>query len=129
MENNNEIIINNNTESIKVKKPKSEALKEAQKKYYQKIKSNPDYMERSRISSKKHYDSHKEEVITRIKKYQKDKLELAMIERLYEIQQERLIDVQTGDITDEQYKKLEEKMINKLAHLHLVFKNYYIFYI
>ena len=80
MENNNEIIINNNTESIKVKKPKSEALKEAQKKYYQKIKSNPDYMERSRISSKKHYDSHKEEVITRIKKYQKDKLELAMIE-------------------------------------------------
>ena len=120
MENNNEIIINNNTESIKVKKPKSEALKEAQKKYYQ-IKSNPDYMERSRISSIKHYDSHKEEVITRIKKYQKDKLELAMIERLYEIQQERLIDVQTGDITDEQYKKLEEKMNNKLAHLHLVF--------
>ena len=123
MENNNEIIINNNTESIKVKKPKSEALKEAQKKYFQKIKSNPDYMERSRISSKKHYDSHKEEVILLlcIKKYQKDKLELAMIERLYEIQQERLIDVQTGDITDEQYKKLEEKMINKLAHLHLVF--------
>ena len=120
MENNNDLIINNNTESIKVKKPKSEALKEAQKKYYQKIKSNPDYMERSRISSKKHYDSHKEEVITRIKKYQKDKLELAMIERLYEIQQERLIDVQTGDMTDEQYKKLEEKMNNKLANLHLV---------
>ncbi len=44
-----------------------------------------------------------------------------MIERLYEIQQERLIDVQTGDMTDEQYKKLEEKMINNLAHLHLVF--------
>ena len=39
MENNNEIIIINNTESIKVKKPKSEALKEAQKKYYQKIKT------------------------------------------------------------------------------------------
>ena len=36
MENNNEIIIINNTESINVKKPKSEALKEAQKKYYQK---------------------------------------------------------------------------------------------
>ncbi len=32
-------------------------------------------MERSRISSKKHYDSHKEEVLERIKKYQKDKLE------------------------------------------------------
>ena len=44
-----------------------------------------------------------------------------LIERLYEIQQERLIDVQTGDMTDEQYKKLEEKINNKLAHLHLVF--------
>ncbi len=32
MENNNEIIINNNTEPIKVKKPKSEAQKEAHKK-------------------------------------------------------------------------------------------------
>ncbi len=36
MENNNEIIIINNTEPIKVKKPKSEAQKEAQKKILQK---------------------------------------------------------------------------------------------
>ena len=75
MENNNEIINNNtsnDTEPIKkVRKPKTEAQKEAQKRYYLKIKSNPDYMERSRMSSKKHYDSHKEEFLGRIRKYQR----------------------------------------------------------
>ena len=124
MENNNEIINNNtsnDTEPIKkVRKPKTEAQKEAQKRYYLKIKSNPDYMERSRISSKKHYDSHKEEVLERIKKYQKDKLEFAKIEKLYELQQEQLLDLSTGDITQEEFNKLQEKMNDKLAHLHLV---------
>ena len=124
MENNNEIINNNtsnDTEPIKkVRKPKTEAQKEAQKRYYLKIKSNPDYMERSRISSKKHYDSHKEEVLERIKKYQKDKLELANMEKLYELQQEKLLDLYTGDITQAEYNKLVEKMNAKLAHLHLV---------
>ena len=124
MEKNNEIIINNTsnyTEPIKkVRKPKTEAQKEAQKRYYLKIKSNPDYMERSRISSKKHYDSHKEEVLERIKKYQKDKLELANMEKLYELQQEKLLDLYTGDITQEEFNKLHGKMNDKLAHLHLV---------
>ena len=124
MENNNEIINNNtsnDTEPIKkVRKPKTEAQKEAQKRYYLKIKSNPDYMERSRISSKKHYDSHKEEVLERIKKYQKDRLELANMEKLYELQQEKLLDLYTGDITQEEFNKLQEKMNDKLAHLHLV---------
>ena len=124
MENNNEIINNNtsnDTEPIKkVRKPKTEAQKEAQKRYYLKIKSNPDYMERSRISSKKHYDSHKEEVLERIKKYQKDKLEFAKMEKLYELQQEQLLDLSTGDITQEEFNKLQEKMNDKLAHLHLV---------
>ena len=124
MENNNEIINNNtsnDTEPIKkVRKPKTEAQKEAQKRYYLKIKSNPDYMERSRISSKKHYDSHKEEVLERIKKYQKEKLELTKMEKLYELQQEQLLDLSTGDITQEEFDKLQEKMNDKLAHLHLV---------
>jgi hypothetical protein len=124
MENNNEIINNNtsnDTEPIKkVRKPKTEAQKEAQKRYYLKIKSNPDYMERSRISSKKHYDSHKEEVLERIKKYQKDRLELANMEKLYELQQEKLLDLYTGDITQEEFNKLQGKMNDKLAHLHLV---------
>jgi hypothetical protein len=126
MENKNEIIINtsntiNDTEpTIKVRKPKTEAQREAQKRYYLKIKSNPEYMERSRISSKKHYDSHKEEVLERIKKYQKDKLEFAMMEKLYELHQEQQLDLHTGDITQDEYNKLQEKMTNKLAHLHLV---------
>ena len=124
MENNNEIINNNtsnDTEPIKkARNPKTEAQKEAQKRYYLKIKSNPDYMERSRISSKKHYDSHKEEVLERIRKYQKDKLEFVKMEKLYELQQEQLLDLSTGDITQEEFNKLQEKMNDKLAHLHLV---------
>ena len=120
MENKTEIINNDSQPIIKVKKPVSEAQKEAQKLYYLKIKSNPDYMERSRISSKKHYDSHKEEVLERIKKYQKNKLEFAKMEKLYELQQEQLLDLSTGDITQAEYNKLVEKMNDKLAHLHLV---------
>ena len=124
MENNNEIVNNNtsnDTEPIKkARKPKTEAQKEAQKRYYLKIKSNPEYMERSRISSKKHYDSHKEEVLERIRKYQKDKLEFVKMEKLYELQQEQLLDLSTGDITQEEFNKLQEKMNDKLAHLHLV---------
>ena len=120
MENKTEIINNDSQPIIKVKKPVSEAQKEAQKRYYLKIKSNPDYMERSRISSKKHYDSHKEEVLGRIRKYQKDKLEQEMIEKLHELQQEKLLDLSTGDITQAEYNKLVEKMNDKLAHLHLV---------
>ncbi len=38
---------------------------------------------------------------------------------LHEIQQERLTDLHTGDITQENYDKLQEKINNKLAHLHL----------
>ena len=77
-------------------------------------------MERSRISSKKHYDSHKEEVLGRIRKYQKDKLEQEIIEKYYELQQEKELDLHTGDITQTEYNKLVEKMHSKLAHLHLV---------
>ena len=43
-----------------------------------------------------------------------------MIERLHEIQQEGLNDVYTGDMTQEEFDKLQEKMLNKLYHLHLL---------
>ena len=43
MEDKTEIINNDNQPIIKVKKPVSEAQKEAQKRYYLKIKSNPEY--------------------------------------------------------------------------------------
>ena len=81
-------------------------------------------MECSRISSKKHDNNHKEEVLVRIKKYQKDKLELTMIELLLDIQQEGLTDIHTGDMTDEVLMNhiifWRKKMLDKLAHLHLV---------
>ena len=120
MENNNEIIIN---DTSKVRKPLTEAQKqvkkEAMKAYYLKKKSDPEYIERQRLSSKTHYYKHKEEVLARMKKYKQNKLELAQIEMLYELQQERLTDLHTGDISQEDYDKLQQKINDKLAHMHL----------
>ena len=118
MENTNEIIIN-----AKVRKPLTEAQKEVKKeamrKYYLNKKSDPEYIERQRLSSKTHYYKHKEEVLKRMKEYQKNKLSLAQIEMLYELQRERLTDLHTGDITQEDYDKFQDKINNKLAQLHL----------
>jgi hypothetical protein len=124
MENKNEIIINDNIKTSKAKKPLTEAQKEKQREtmrnYYLKRKSDPEYIERQRLSSKTHYNKHKEEVLQRIRQYQKDKLELAQIEMLHELQQESLHDLYTGDITQKDYDKLQDKINNKLANLHLV---------
>lgn len=125
MENQEEIIINNTNviKPKKVQKPLTEAQKEAKKiamkKVYERLKTDPEYIERQRISSKKHYYKHKEEVLQRMKEYQKNKLNLAKIEMLYELQLERQTDLHTGDITQEDYDKLQDKINNKLAHLHL----------
>ena len=90
MENKNEIIINDNIKTSKAKKPLTEAQKEKQREtmrnYYLKRKSDPEYIERQRLSSKTHYNKHKEDVLQRITQYQKDKLELAQIEMLHELQ-------------------------------------------
>ena len=119
MENNNEIIIN---DTSKVRKPLTEAQKqvkkEAMKAYYLKKKSDPEYIERQRLSSKTHYYKHKQEVLERMKRYQQNKLELVRIEALHELQQERLQDLYTGDISQEDYDKLQQKINDKLAHLH-----------
>jgi hypothetical protein len=120
MENKEEIIIN---ETPKVRKPLTEAQKqvkkEAMRAYYLKMKSDPEYIERQRLSSKTHYYKHKQEVLERMKRYQLNKLSFARIEALHELQQERLIDLHTGDISQEDYDKLQEKINNKLAHFHL----------
>jgi hypothetical protein len=50
-----------------------------------------------------------------MKRYQQNKLELARIEALHDLQQERLIDLHTGDISQEDYDKLQQKIIDKLA--------------
>ena len=125
MENQEEIIINNTNviKPKKVQKPLTEAQKEAKKiamkKVYERLKTDPEYIERQRISSKKHYYKHKEEVLKRMKEYQKNKLNLAKIEMLYELQLERQTDLHTGDITQEDYDKLQDRINDKLAHLHL----------
>jgi hypothetical protein len=44
-----------------------------------------------------------------MKKYQQNKLELAQIEMLHSLQPERSIDLMTGDISQEDYNKLQQK--------------------
>jgi tagatose-1,6-bisphosphate aldolase non-catalytic subunit AgaZ/GatZ len=125
MENQEEIIINDTTviKPKKIQKPLTEAQKEKQretmKNYYLKKKSDPEYIERQRLSSKTHYYKHKEEVLKRMKEYQKNKLTLAKIELLQELQLERQTDLHTGDITKEDYDKFQDKINDLLAHLHL----------
>jgi hypothetical protein len=102
MENKEEIIIND-TPTPKVRKPLTEAQKAVKKEnmriYYAKMKTEPEYIERQRLSSRTHYYKHKEEVLARMKKYQQTKLELARIEALHDLQLERLVDLHTGDIS------------------------------
>lgn len=125
MENKEENIINENIVKTKVKKqkPLTEEQREKQRinmrNYYLTRKNDPEYIERQRLSSKTHYYKHKEEVLQRMKKYQQNKLELAQIEMLHEIQQERSIDLMTGDISQEDYDKLQQKINDRLAHFHL----------
>jgi hypothetical protein len=123
MENKEEIIIND-TPTCKVRKPLTEAQKAVKKEnmkiYYAKMKTDPEYIERQRLSSRTHYYKHKEEVLARMKKYQQTKLELARIEALHDLQLERLVDLHTGDISQEDYDKLQQKINDKLAHLHLL---------
>ena len=123
MENKEEIIIND-TPTRKVRKPLTEAQKAVKKEnmkiYYAKMKTEPEYIERQRLSSRTHYYKHKEEVLARMKKYQQTKLELARIEALHDLQLERLVDLHTGDISQGDYDKLQQKINDKLAHLHLL---------
>ena len=54
-----------------------------------------------------------------MKEYQKNKLTLAKIELLQELQLERQTDLHTGDITQEDYDKFQDRINDLLAHLHL----------
>jgi hypothetical protein len=54
-----------------------------------------------------------------MKKYQLNKLELARIEALHDSQQERFIDLVTGDISQKDYDKLQQIINDKLAHFRL----------
>jgi hypothetical protein len=120
MENSNDI--NNTTAEVaepEVKKKISQALKDGQKRYYNKIKSNPEFQELRRAYSKKHYDNNKSTVIARVQRYQAKVQDTEQLERLYELQQQGLIHVHTGELTQEQYDKYNNRLLNRLAHLHL----------
>ena len=120
MENTNDI--NNPVQSQaepEMKKKMTQAQKDCQKRYYNKIKSNPEFQEVRRGYSKKHYDNNKQTVIERVRKYQAKVQDLEQLERLYELQQQGLIHVQTGELTQEQYDKYNNRLINRLAHMHL----------
>ncbi len=46
-----------------------------------------------------------------MKKYQQNKLEHAQIEMLHSLQQEGSIDLMTGDISQEDYDKLQQRLM------------------
>ena len=123
MENSNDInnttIENNNNVEPEVKKKISQALKDGQKRYYNKIKSTPEFQELRRAYSKKHYDKNKVKVIERVHCYQAKQQDLEQLERLYELQQQGLINVKTGELTQAEYDKYNNRLLNRLAHLHL----------
>jgi hypothetical protein len=110
---------NNDNNEIIVQKKTSQAMKEAQKRYYNKKKENEEFQERRRADSKKHYDNNKEKVIARVRNYQRNVADFEQLERLYELQQEGLIDVYTGDMTEEEYDKYNQRLLNQLSHVHL----------
>jgi hypothetical protein len=116
MENSNDI---NNTIEPEVKKKISQALKDGQKRYYNKIKSTPEFQELRRAYSKKHYEKNKGKVIERVQRYQAKQQDLEQLERLHELQQQGLIHVHTGELTQAEYDKYNNRLLNRLAHLHL----------
>ena len=86
MENTNDIV-NSEVEPVIQEKKKyivSEAQKAAQKRYYNKIKENPEFQEVRRGYSKKHYDNNKSTVIARVQRYQAKLQDLEQLERLHE---------------------------------------------
>ena len=121
MENTND---NVNTEVEPVIKEKkkyivSEAQKAAQKRYYNKIKENPEFQAVRRGYSKKHYDNNKSTVIARVQRYQAKLQDLEQMERLHELQQQGLIHVHTGELTQEQFDKYNNRLLNRLSLLHV----------
>ena len=54
-----------------------------------------------------------------MRNYQARVQDMEQVERLYELQQQGLIHIQTGELTQEQYDKYNNKLLNRLAHLHL----------
>jgi hypothetical protein len=97
----------------------TQSQKDGKKRYYNKVKLNPEFQAVRRAYSNKHYDNNKSTVIERVRRYLARVQDLEQLERLYEMQQQGLIHVQTRELTQEQYDKYNNRLINRLAHLHL----------
>ena len=119
--------INNNEEVIKPKKGTSEAQKRAMKKYYNKMKDNEEYKQKTREAikkclknyydahkdeeefkqkcrdkSKKSYERHKEDVIARVRAYQRRCQEIQQLEKLHELKEQGFITFEKLTIKDNQ---------------------------
>ncbi len=53
--------------------------------------------------------------------------DMEQVGRLYELQQQGLIHVQTGELMLEQYDKYNNKLLNRIAHLHYHHKYFILF--
>jgi hypothetical protein len=120
-------INNNNEEVIKPKKGTSEAQKRAMKKYHNKMKDNEEYKQKLREASKKslkkHYDAHKDEeefkqkcrdkskqsyerhkenVIARVRAYQRRCQEIQQLEKLHELKEQGFITFEKLTLKDNQ---------------------------
>mmetsp|Transcript_84829 Transcript_84829/g.226361 ORF Transcript_84829/g.226361 Transcript_84829/m.226361 type:complete len:100 (+) Transcript_84829:705-1004(+) len=60
--------------------PASEAVLRAKKKYYEKMKENPEYKEKNKARTKAYYDKHKEEQKEKCKAYYENNKEKLSIE-------------------------------------------------
>ena len=135
MENENKIIINNDEVKVKEPKVKKEPKPKKEKKvkeekpkkekkppmtveerrekqrihYLTVLKHDPDYQRWQRESSMKHYYKHQEQVKERVANYAQKKREMTMIERLCEIQQEKV----------NEEEEITEFMVNELARMEL----------
>ncbi len=117
MENSNDI--NNTTIEPEIKQKTSQSQKDCAKRYYNEVELNPKFQEVRRVYSKKHYDNNKLKFIERVRNYKARVHEMEELERLHELQQQGLIHVQTGELTQEQYDKYNNRLLYRLAQLHL----------
>ena len=98
----------------------SEAQMKSLKKYYDRVKGTEEYVQKIRNNSKQYYENHREAVIERIRKNQEKNKMNEMLMNLYELQKDGLINIHTQNLNADQHKKLEEKLMSRFQALGLV---------
>jgi hypothetical protein len=77
------------------------------------------YQGKQRELSKRHYYKHQEVVKEKVRNNKKENKEIEMLETLYEIQQEKMIERFYGDDEQEGDSNAEQLIINKLVPMGL----------